>query len=147
VSPTETTPGSVPADDPVHEHGRVRRLARQLYQGTNDFDFTKTFRWGLLVALVVSLLSIALLFTRELNLGIDFEGGGVWEVTVVDVSVEEARDVMTGLGEGGAKIQLATSADGTEVLRVQAGVDAVDRSSDITRAWPRWPGSTPIRSA
>lgn len=106
---------------------------KRLYRGENDIDFRKVWRIGIPLSIVFVILSILSLATRELNLGIDFEGGGVWEVTVVDVSVEDARGVMTGLGEGGAKIQLATSADGTEVLRVQAGVDAVDRSSDITR--------------
>ena len=46
----------------------------------NDYDFRKVWRIGIPLSILFVLISILSLFTRELNLGIDFEGGGVWEV-------------------------------------------------------------------
>ena len=105
---------------------------RDLYRGDNDFNFIRVWRPTLVIGLLVALTSVGLLLTRGLNLGIDFEGGGVWEVPVTDVSVEDARTVMDGLGLTESEIQFATNADGTQILRVQAGTDAVDRSSEVT---------------
>src|SRR5262245_48900897 len=132
----------IPVESSVDERRGLRAALRSVYQNSNDFNFTKTFRWGLIVALVIVTLSIASLVTRGLNLGIDFEGGGVWEVPVTDVSVEEARDVMAGLGESGAKIQLVTNADGSQALRVQADVAAVEISGEITQALADLAGTT-----
>jgi preprotein translocase subunit SecF len=113
----------------------LRSSLRDVYNGDNDFNFQPAWRIGMIATVVVVFGTITLLFTRGLNLGIDFEGGGVWEVAVSGVSVDEARSVMEDFGEGDAKIQFATStADGTQTLRVQAGTDAVDESPDITRA-------------
>jgi preprotein translocase subunit SecF len=115
----------------------VRRqgVFRQLYENTNDFNFIKTFKWGLVIAAVVSLISIVSLVTRELNLGIDFEGGAVWEVPVDDdVSVDDAREVLEPLGAADAKIQTVTSADGDQRIRVQSDITDQEATSDITRA-------------
>jgi len=114
------------------EPSGLRANLRALYQCTNDFDFTRLFKRGLVIAVLVSVISIISLFTRGLNLGIDFKGGSVWEVPVSDVSVDDARDVMEGVGLGDAKIQLAVNADGTKILRVQADVTEVDASREVT---------------
>ena len=120
-------------DDTVEpELSGLRANLRALYQCTNDFDFTRLFKRGLVIAVLVSVISIISLFTRGLNLGIDFKGGSVWEVPVTDVSVDDARDVMEGVGLGDAKIQLAVNADGTKILRVQADVTEVDASREVT---------------
>ncbi|MET0914081.1 MAG: protein translocase subunit SecF [Acidimicrobiales bacterium] len=122
-----------PEDSVVEpERSGLRANLRALYQCTNDFDFTRLFKRGLVIAVLVSVISIISLFTRGLNLGIDFKGGSVWEVPVTDVSVEDARDVMEGVGLGDAKIQLAVNADGTKILRVQADVTEVDASREVT---------------
>ena len=123
-------------DDTAAESGPsgLRANLRSLYQCTNDFDFTRLFKRGLVIALLVSVISIVSLFTRGLNLGIDFKGGSVWEVPVSEVSVDDARGVMEGLSLGDAKIQLAVNADGTKILRVQSDVDEVDASREVTQA-------------
>ena len=122
-----------PEDSAVEpERAGLRANLRALYQCTNDFDFTRLFKRGLVIAVLVSVISIISLFTRGLNLGIDFKGGSVWEVPVTDVSVDDARDVMEGVGLGDAKIQLAVNADGTKILRVQADVTEVDASREVT---------------
>lgn len=104
----------------------------RLYRGENDYDFRKLWKVGIPLSIFLVLLSLASLFTRELNLGIDFEGGGVWEVPSQDLSVGDVRDAMRTVGEAEAKIQTLTNQAGDRVIRVQAGVDAVTRSGEIT---------------
>ena len=117
---------------------------RDLYRGDNDFDFPKAWRRGLVASSALIVISLVSLLTQGLNLGIDFEGGGVWEVPAGEgVSVADTRDVLRPLGQANAKIQVVTTGDSaTEVLRIQAGVDAVDESSDITRALAELNGVT-----
>ena len=104
---------------------------RDLYAGETHIDFKVAWKRGLALSAVLIFVSAAALLGRGLNLGIDFEGGTVWEVpTGGEVSVPEARDALTPLGQGNAKIQVI---DGDE-LRVQAGVDAEDQTIEISEA-------------
>jgi len=109
----------------------VRGLSR-LYRGENDYDFRKVWRIGIPLSILFVLISILSLFTRELNLGIDFEGGGVWEVPSADFSVEDARAAMGTVGEAEAKIQTLTNSSGDQIVRIQAGAESVTRSGEIT---------------
>ena len=105
---------------------------KRLYRGENDIDFRKVWRIGIPLSIVFVILSILSLATRELNLGIDFEGGGVWEVPAQDFSVGDARDAMGSVGESEAKIQTLTNSSGDTIVRIQAGADSVNRSGEIT---------------
>ncbi len=105
---------------------------KRLYRGENDYDFRKLWRIGVPLSIIFVILSIVSLATRELNLGIDFEGGGVWEVPAQDFSVGEARDAMGSVGESEAKIQTLTNSSGDTIVRIQAGADSVNRSGEIT---------------
>jgi preprotein translocase subunit SecF len=126
----------------VDHHGAIRRNLRAVYQSTNDFNFVKTFKWGLIIALVVSIISVVSLLTNGLNLGIDFEGGSVWEVPSDGASVDDARAVMVELDAGSAKIQLVTNADGTEILRIQADITTDSESRAVTQALAEFGGVT-----
>lgn len=107
---------------------------RQLYYGTNRFDFPRLWRISLPAAAALTVAALLLVATRGLNLGIDFEGGGVWEVPVTDVTVGEARDALGGAGLADARIQLIENPDGQTFLRVQAGSDALERQEEISAA-------------
>jgi preprotein translocase subunit SecF len=109
-------------------------LRRRLYSGNPGFDFRALWGKALVISGVVVLLCVASLAIRNLNLGIDFRGGGVWEVPTTDLSVEGARDALRPLGRDDARIQVVTSGTGTRSIRVQAGVDAVDDSNAIVAA-------------
>ena len=108
------------------------RGLRRLYRGENDYDFRKLWRIGVPLSIIFVILSIVSLATRELNLGIDFEGGGVWEVPAQDFSVGDARDAMASVDESEAKIQTLTNSSGDTIVRVQAGAESVGRSGEIT---------------
>ena len=103
----------------VDHHGAIRRNLRAVYQSTNDFNFVKTFKWGLIVALIVSIISVVSLFANGLNLGIDFEGGSVWEVPSDGASVDDARAVMVELDAGRISHVWPPSADTTTYPKSQ----------------------------
>jgi preprotein translocase subunit SecF len=102
-----------------------------LYAGETHIDFRRAWKRGLALSAVLVTVSIVALLGRGLNLGIDFEGGTVWQVPVgEDVSVADARDAVTPIGLGNAKIQLV----GGDTLSVQAGVEAEDRTGEAADA-------------
>lgn len=74
----------------------------------------RSWRYGLALSATLLALSLILLLTRGLALGLDFEGGTAWDVPTSTVSVEgAARDVLRPLGEDSAKIQTI----GSDILR------------------------------
>jgi preprotein translocase subunit SecF len=105
----------------------------------NDIDFPRIWRIGAIISLVLILLTGGALLIRGLNLGIDFEGGTAWEVKAPDASVSEARDVLTPLGVGNAKIQFV----GGENLRVQAEPETEAGTSEVTEALAELAGAEP----
>lgn len=113
-------------------------LARDLYEGETHIDFPKVWRRGLALSALMVVVSIGALFAEGLNLGIDFEGGTVWEVPITnDSGVADARDALSPLGQANAKIQLV---DG-DTLSVAAGVEAVEKTDEITTVLAEVTGS------
>ena len=99
--------------------GRRHRPADFYHERTN-FDFTgRPWRWAILSGTVI-LIGLVAIFTRGLNLGIDFEGGTSWQVPVngKSASVGDVRNVLQPLGVGDAKV-LVLQGDSGESVRVQ----------------------------
>jgi preprotein translocase subunit SecF len=105
-------------------------LGSDLYYGNTRFDFPKLWKRALVLSTLLLIVSLGALGLRQLNLGIDFEGGTSWEVLAPDASVGDARDVLRDVGAADAKIQIV---DG-EVLRIQSAVDDPDEVTEITAA-------------
>jgi len=99
----------------------------RLYRGQNDIDFPKWWRRAIIVSVVIMLISVVSFFTRGLNLGIDFVGGISWEVKAPSVSVSQARDKLSAVGEADAKIQIV----GTDTLRVQAPKATTAKQAEV----------------
>jgi preprotein translocase subunit SecF len=99
----------------------------RLYRGENDFDFLRLWKKTLVISGVLVILSIGSLFTRGLNLGIDFEGGVSWEVPAPGVSVSEARSALDAVGEGSAKIQTV----GGDTIRVQGPEATPEHEAEV----------------
>ena len=115
----------------VESSGGLVAGLRSIFAGRAAIDFRPKWRVALSVSAVLLVGSILLLSLRWLNLSIDFEGGGVWEVPVGDdVTVADARNVLPGSADQ-AKIQLVRGADSGILLRVQAGTESVDDSAEI----------------
>ncbi len=104
-------------------------LLNELFAGQSTIDFRPRWRISLRVAFALITISLLLLLTRGLNLSIDFQGGGVWEVPVGDdVTVADARAAIPAVDD--ARIQLVGTSSGNQI-RLQAGTEALDQSEDI----------------
>lgn len=116
-------------------------VLREIFGGRSSIDFRPKWRRTLAVSTFLLVGSLILLLTKGLNLSIDFEGGGVWEVPVgPDLTVADARAALPDLAD--ARIQLIGQSDSGAVLRVQAGTDAIDRSSEIAAELAELAGAT-----
>ena len=103
----------------------------RMYRGETEFDFiAHTRRWFIISAVLITVSIVSLTF-RQLTLSIDFTGGTVVEVqNVNDLSVAEVRGVLTGIGQGGARVQILTdeTSDGGDRILVSTGaLDAGDQ--------------------
>jgi preprotein translocase subunit SecF len=108
-----------------------RSIWTRLYNGETSIDFVGRARLWFLVSGAVILVGLVSLFTRDLNLGIEFEGGQSWEVPVGDSSVDDMRATVEGLGLDGATVQLIGSATG-ERIRIKAQLGADEDAADVT---------------
>ncbi|HEV7759155.1 MAG TPA: hypothetical protein VGO78_09205, partial [Acidimicrobiales bacterium] len=108
-------------------------LWNRLYHGETNFDIIGKRRWFFIVSGVVVLIGLGSLATRGLHLGIEFEGGVVWEVPAGDASIADTRDALDQFGLADAKIQTLGGDDGDK-LQVQAeAMDPAD-SDKVTAA-------------
>jgi preprotein translocase subunit SecF len=118
---------STVVDDTTTPAPPERSVWHRLYAGETTYDFYGK-RWrgfGLSLALIV--IALVSLATRQLNLGIDFEGGVAWEVPAAGITIDEAEGVLSdnGIDVADAKIQtLGTGSD--QRLRIQVGEQPAD---------------------
>jgi preprotein translocase subunit SecF len=112
---------------------RKRSIWLRLYHGETNIDFVGRRRVWFALSLVAVLIGSTALLTRGLNLGIDFEGGVVWEVPAGDASISDARHAVEPFGLAGATIQELDSDNGREI-RVEAEPISPERSDQVTAA-------------
>ncbi len=103
-----------------------------LYHERTEFQFIqRSWRWAIIsgTLIVIALLSLGL---RGLNLGIDFEGGTSWQLTVNSgsASVGDVRDTLEGVGLADAKI-LILGDDGVRVQAEDLTPSARDEVTDV----------------
>jgi preprotein translocase subunit SecF len=113
-----------------------KSLWGRLYNGQTSFDFYGKRRRGFAFSLALIVISLVSLFTRGVNLGIDFEGGVAWQVPASStMDVDAARSVLdeNGVETSSAKIQTLTS--GTEeFVRIQVGDEPSEVRSAVQNA-------------
>ncbi len=102
----------------------------RLYRGENDYNFSKAWRFGMILSSILFVISIGSLATRGLNLGIDFKGGISWEVKAPNTSVEQTREVLCPIGLCEAKVQVLNKTS----VRVQASAESVDKQNQVREA-------------
>jgi preprotein translocase subunit SecF len=98
-----------------------RHTPADFYHERTNFDFTgRPWRWAIISGTVI-LIGVVAMFTRGLNLGIDFEGGTSWQVPVEgkSASVGDVRDVLRPLGLDDARV-LVLEGDSGQSVRVQS---------------------------
>lgn len=100
-----------------------RGIFGRLYHGETSFDFIGKRKIGFTISITLIVLTLGSLFTRGLNLGIDFEGGVAWQVpSSATMDVDAARSVLedNGVATENAKVQTLTSGTTTSI-RIQVG--------------------------
>ncbi len=102
----------------------------RLYHGETHFDFVGKRRIGYIISGVLILISLLSLFTRGLNLGIEFDGGVAWEFPAANTSISETRSTLDSFGVSNAKIQTLRGSDG-ERIRAQSGPQTGATSSGV----------------
>ena len=135
---SETT-GRIEA--PVEKSVKSASLWSRLYHGETRFDIVGRRRLWFAISAVVVLIGLGSLVTRGLHLGIDFEGGVVWEVPAGEASVADARETLESEGVSDATVTTLESDDGTE-LRVEAESLDAEESDKITEALADLTGSS-----
>lgn len=99
----------------------------------DDIDFRRVWKVGTTASLLVMLTCLAALLFRDLNLGLDFEGGTSWDVPSASLSVEDARDALRGTNQEGAKVQVIGRGD-SRVVRVQSRIEDLATQDEVSAA-------------
>jgi preprotein translocase subunit SecF len=97
----------------------------RLYRGETTFNFCGRRWWGFGISIALMVITVLSLFTRGLNLGMDFEGGVAWEVPAQSLTIEDAQAVLdaNGVSSADAKIQVLEGSDGSRI-RIQVGAES-----------------------
>ncbi|MCB1004338.1 MAG: protein translocase subunit SecF [Acidimicrobiales bacterium] len=111
----------------------------RLLRGQSEIDFVPWWKRGLILSGILIVLSVVALFTRGLNLGIEFSGGISWEVKAPGVTVEQTREALAPFGLEFAKIQIV----GSDTLRVQASTEAQDEQDAVRATLAELGNTTP----
>ena len=78
---------------------------RRLYRGDTSWDFLGVSRRVLTGSIVAVLICVAALIIQGLNLGIEFEGGGVWEAPASEeVTTDEIQKTASNVGMTDARV-------------------------------------------
>jgi preprotein translocase subunit SecF len=109
----------------------------RLFRGQTAIDFYGRRRISFVIAIVVLLATVGSLFTRGLDLGLDFEGGDAWDIPASETfGVDEAQAVLedNGVSTNGARIQRRSS-DTNDLITVQIEEVTQQNAVDITNAF------------
>ncbi len=111
---------------------------KDLYHERTTFDFLhRRWRWALLSGIVLLAGGLGLIVHGGLNLGIDFTGGTVWELTAKQAPSSGAiRNIVAPLGVPEPKIVIV----GSKGLRVQGENLPAAKQEKITQALAKYGG-------
>jgi preprotein translocase subunit SecF len=114
---------------------------RDIYHERTNFDFIGRSRWWGALSGTLIVISIGALAISGLNLGIDFEGGSQWDVTVQNksVDIDDVRDALNGTQAADAKILVLTGSD-SESARIQTDELPPAQRAAVTAALAKYAG-------
>ena len=92
---------------------------KRIYTSKPNVDFKKIWPKTFIASILILIIAGSSLGIRGLNLGIEFEGGVVWELSSSNTSVEEIRDTLRPFGQADARIQSLSG----NLYRIRAEVD------------------------
>jgi preprotein translocase subunit SecF len=118
--------------------GRFSRLGNALYEGEVSVDFVgRRWLWYAISGVIVLAAASGLIF-KGLNLGIEFEGGVEYTVTVPHSQVtqdnaDKIREAVAGTGIPEAKSPIVTTS-GEKAIRIQTEAMSNDDSDKVSAA-------------
>ena len=106
------------------------KILRLMYRGDNKWDFMSACRRVAIGSAAVVLVCLIAILARGLNLGIEFEGGSVWEIPAkASVELETIENAALDAGLTDSRVQKITG--GEDIFRVRAGSTLVEKENSI----------------
>ena len=107
----------------------------RLYRGETTFNFFGRRWWGFGISIALMAITVLSLFTRGLNLGMDFEGGVAWEVSAKSLTISDVSKILdeNGVRSKEAKLQVLSGLEG-ERIRAQVGAEYKDQRQLVQNA-------------
>jgi preprotein translocase subunit SecF len=101
-----------------------------MYRGDNKWDFMSACRRVAIGSAAVVLVCLIAIVARGLNLGIEFEGGSVWEIPAkASVELETIENAALDAGLTDSRVQKITG--GEDIFRVRAGSTLIEKENSI----------------
>ncbi|MDG1197986.1 MAG: protein translocase subunit SecF [Actinomycetota bacterium] len=106
------------------------KILRLMYRGDNKWDFMSACRRVAIGSAAVVLVCLIAIVARGLNLGIEFEGGSVWEIPAkASVELETIENAALDAGLTDSRVQKITG--GEDIFRVRAGSTLTEKENSI----------------
>lgn len=113
---------------------KKRSIWYRLYHGETNVQFVGRWKLWFTISLVAVLIGLLSLFTRGLNLGIDFEGGVVWDVPAGDASLDDVRDAVDEAGVRDATVLTVDNDEEGRSYRVESGPLPAEETDAVAAA-------------
>jgi preprotein translocase subunit SecF len=116
------------------------RFPLRLYPTPPNYDFIKVRGWGFAFTLIATALTLFMLFTKGLNLGIDFTGGIVMEIRTEETAdLSKLRSILANPAVGESSLQSIGDSGSEVMIRIQPKGDeaqgkAVEKIKTIINA-------------
>ena len=105
-------------------------VIKRMYRGETSWNFLEVSGRVLIGSAVAVLICVVALLARGLNLGIEFEGGGVWEAPASEqITTDTIRDAATTIDMNDARIQRITGGD--DIFRVRGELPAGETAESV----------------
>jgi preprotein translocase subunit SecF len=108
---------------------RFSNIGDRLYTGEKSFDFVGRRKRWYLISGILLIITLAAIIFRGLNLGIEFQGGVKFNIPTTTVTVTEARDVFTDLGQPSSIVKEVAG----DRIEVQIPPISVEESEALTK--------------
>ena len=106
------------------------KILQLMYRGDNKWDFMSACRRVAIGSAAVVLVCLIAIVARGLNLGIEFEGGSVWEIPAkASVELETIENAALDAGLTDSRVQKITG--GEDIFRVRAGSTLTEKENSI----------------
>ena len=113
---------------------RLGTLSGQLYRGEVSYDFVGRRRRWYTISIIITVVALASLAFRGLNLGIEFTGGAVFTVPTTTGTVEQARETVADAGVEGQVIVQTVGTGDNQSLRIETEELTAAESAEVTQA-------------